>query len=252
MAAGAEAAWQARSAEEEQRWPCRPPARSPRRRRHPPGRARERRGFPPGRPRRHPPRRRPRRRSPRPRRRRSPLADILGAALVTDGDTLRIGAERIRLFGIDAPETGQRCGALGLRQRRDRAPEATCRHRAVRCTPRDRDRYGRLVSTCTAGGVDLGDRLVSEGLARAYTRYGDDYAAAETRARTQELGLWRGPAQAPWDYRAAVRADAPLPPSPGPGAPHRPPPPRPPPPSPAPPHGPTPQAPRPAPLPTSL
>ena len=32
-------------------------------------------------------------------------AQLSGAATVTDGDTLRIGAERVRLHGIDAPES---------------------------------------------------------------------------------------------------------------------------------------------------
>ena len=40
-------------------------------------------------------------------------ADISGVASVTDGDTLRIGSERIRLHGIDAPESAQSCRAGG-------------------------------------------------------------------------------------------------------------------------------------------
>lgn len=32
-----------------------------------------------------------------------------GEVSVTDGDGLRIGEERIRVWGIDAPELGQRC-----------------------------------------------------------------------------------------------------------------------------------------------
>jgi endonuclease YncB( thermonuclease family) len=35
--------------------------------------------------------------------------DVTGAAVVVDGDTLRIGNERIRLHGIDAPEARQQC-----------------------------------------------------------------------------------------------------------------------------------------------
>ena len=40
-------------------------------------------------------------------------AGISGLPSVTDGDTLRIGPERIRLHGIDAPESAQSCRAGG-------------------------------------------------------------------------------------------------------------------------------------------
>jgi endonuclease YncB( thermonuclease family) len=135
----------------------------------------------------------------------APLAEIQGVASATDGDTLRVGAERVRLFGIDAPETGQRCGDWDCGGAARSRLADLVGGGPVRCAPRDRDHYGRVVAVCTAGGVDLGGRLVAEGLARAYTRYGDAYAAAEADARTERLGLWRGAAEAPWDYRAAAR-----------------------------------------------
>ena len=40
-------------------------------------------------------------------------AGISGVASITDGDTLRIGPERIRLHGIAAPESVQSCRAGG-------------------------------------------------------------------------------------------------------------------------------------------
>ena len=40
-------------------------------------------------------------------------AHLSGVPVVTDGDTLKIGSERIRLHGIDAPESAQRCRARG-------------------------------------------------------------------------------------------------------------------------------------------
>ncbi len=41
------------------------------------------------------------------------LADVTGPARVIDGDTIEVAGERIRLHGIDAPESGQRCRRLG-------------------------------------------------------------------------------------------------------------------------------------------
>ena len=43
-------------------------------------------------------------------------AQISGSVSVTDGDTLRIGAQKIRLHGIDAPESRQTSRA-GSRRR---------------------------------------------------------------------------------------------------------------------------------------
>ena len=36
-------------------------------------------------------------------------ADIVGQAIVTDGDTIKISGTRIRFHGIDAPELDQPC-----------------------------------------------------------------------------------------------------------------------------------------------
>jgi endonuclease YncB( thermonuclease family) len=141
------------------------------------------------------------------------LAAVLAApvaaeeARITDGDTLRLGAISVRLFGVDAPEDGQRCaGADGTDWDCGDAAAARLAELAaagpVRCEPRDVDRYGRLVSICTAAGVDLGGRLVAEGLARAYARYSDAYLEVEADARAARRGLWAGAAEAPWEYRA--------------------------------------------------
>ena len=40
-------------------------------------------------------------------------AGISGVASVTDGDTLRIGSERIRFHGIDALKSAQSCRVSG-------------------------------------------------------------------------------------------------------------------------------------------
>ena len=111
------------------------------------------------------------------------------APRVVDADTLEMAGQRVRLQGIDAPESAQACRqATGQRYRcGDRATEAL-RARigadAVTCTIEGRDRYNRALSTCyTTDGTDLNAWLVRQGYALAYRRYSTKYVAEEDQAR---------------------------------------------------------------------
>lgn len=134
---------------------------------------------------------------------------LTGAARVVDGDTLEIGGTRVRLQAIDAPEIGQRCSgrdgedwACGLDARR--ALQALVARGAVQCEGRARDRYGRLVALCRAGGVDVAAALVRQGAAVAYRRYGSDYVAQERQAAEARLGLWQGRFHVPAAFRSGA------------------------------------------------
>ena len=106
-------------------------------------------------------------------------ARIAGPATVTDGDSLKVSGHRIRLFGIDAPESQQTCVVGGQRWRCGRSATKALREhiagRPVVCTERDRDRYGRIVAVCRAGGEDINAWMVSQGMAVAYTKYSRAY-----------------------------------------------------------------------------
>ena len=86
-------------------------------------------------------------------------AQISGVPSVTDGDTLRLGAERIRLHGIDAPESAQSCRARGkiwaCGEAASRALRERIGRRPVACAEHDRDRYGRIVAVCRVAGADV-------------------------------------------------------------------------------------------------
>ena len=78
----------------------------------------------------------------------------------------------------------------------------------VTCQGEDRDRYGRVIAVCYAGGVggpELNAWLVSEGWALAYRRYSTDYVAEEQAAREARRGLWRGEFVPPWEWRRMKR-----------------------------------------------
>jgi endonuclease YncB( thermonuclease family) len=144
-------------------------------------------------------------------------------ALVVDGDTIDVGAERIRIHGIDAPEVAQRCanGRGGTWACGERAAERMAElveASPVSCAPKSRDQYGRIVAVCRARGVDVGKALVREGLAWAFRRYSEDYAAQEDEAKRARRGVWRAETEPPWLYRAH-RWDRAAAASPSPGCP---------------------------------
>jgi len=134
---------------------------------------------------------------------------IVGRASVIDGDTLEIGGVRVRLHGVDAPESSQNCVANGATyrcgQRAALALSDLIGVQTVRCEQLDTDRYGRAVARCLAGGQDVAEVLVAEGFAVAYRQYSRDYVAAEGRAQRERKGLWAGDFVPPDQYRRQRR-----------------------------------------------
>jgi endonuclease YncB( thermonuclease family) len=137
---------------------------------------------------------------------------IAGRATVIDGDTIDIGGTRIRLFGIDAPETDQTChgddGSLyRCGQAASTALEKFLAHQVVTCTPSNLDFKGMTVAVCAVAGVDVGDWVVRSGLgldwpAVSKGRYNEAQKAAERAGD----GLWGGQWVTPWQYRDCRRA----------------------------------------------
>jgi endonuclease YncB( thermonuclease family) len=138
-------------------------------------------------------------------------AQVTGPARVVDGDTFSVGAERVRLWGVDAPEGRQVC-------QNDQGKAYACGDvardqlvgliggRAVRCEVRDRDPYGRAVARCLAGSTDLGEAMVQAGWAIDYVQFSRGaYASAEAEALRARRGLWAGRFETPSLWRADAR-----------------------------------------------
>jgi endonuclease YncB( thermonuclease family) len=138
-------------------------------------------------------------------------ADPNGQASIIDGDTLEIHGTRIRLWGIDAPESSQLCRGedslpyrCGARAANDL--DAFIARRPVSCTPISLDQYGRTVATCSVNDTDLGNWLVRSGLALDWPQYSKGkYAVAQRDAERAGRGIWAGSCVEPWSYRACIR-----------------------------------------------
>lgn len=146
-------------------------------------------------------------------------AEIAGRASIIDGDTIDIHGQRIRLFGIDAPESGQECLARAVfhataweerwrcGQHAALALDEKIAGRPVSCEEKDQDRYGRIVAVCRLAGEDLNAWLAAEGWALAYRQYSIDYVDEEERAKAARNGIWRGTFVPPWDWRRGQRLE---------------------------------------------
>jgi len=138
-------------------------------------------------------------------------AMLSGPATATDGDTLKLAqggtTVSVRLFGVDAPEARQHCASRSGADYAcgDRATlflAGAVYGRTLKCEPKDIDRFGRTVASCSVDGLDLGRALVASGLAVAYRSFSMIYVEDEAAAKRARRGLWAGKFQPPAAYRA--------------------------------------------------
>ena len=135
---------------------------------------------------------------------------VEGRAKVIDGDTIKIGKSRIRLHGIDAPESKQRCKDKKSNywlcgQASTKALKKKINNRVVECFSNKKDRYKRHIAICSVDGMNLNQWLVLSGWAIAYRKYSKDYLEAETAAKSIETGIWAGEFILPWEWRRGKR-----------------------------------------------
>lgn len=122
---------------------------------------------------------------------------ITGPARIIDGDTLQIGRERLRLFGIEAPLLEQSCNddqgapyACGIVARG--VLERHVGNAPVTCEAVQRDEYSQTLARCYTRGEDLNHWMVANGWAMAHGQLTLDYLQAEGVAHDRHLGMWRG------------------------------------------------------------
>lgn len=133
---------------------------------------------------------------------------ITGTAVVVDSDILRIGNQRVILWGIDAPEQQQFCyrdGEMwGCQGAAYRTLELLSGRGEVTCYLRgEPDPFGRRFGVCESGGQDINAEMIRAGLALAYTDQSDDYLDVQFEAIAAEAGMWAIGVefQPPWEFR---------------------------------------------------
>jgi len=118
---------------------------------------------------------------------------------VIDGDTVDVRLSsgrrmRVRLHGVDTPESGE-----PLFQGATRFTRVLMFSKDVAMTGKDVDVYGRLVARIVVDGKDASESIIAAGLACTYHRYIVDPAldAALDRAKAAKLGFWAAGARQP-------------------------------------------------------
>lgn len=123
---------------------------------------------------------------------------------IIDGDTIDVlrdnKPQRIRLYGIDAPEHKQPFGTKAQEYLGNLVFKQT-----VKIVIRTNDRYQRKVADIYLNNKNINQEMVKAGLAWWYRKYAPKETGLrdlEEQAREAGLGLWADPnATAPWNYR---------------------------------------------------
>ena len=129
---------------------------------------------------------------------------------IADGDTITIldsanTQHRIRLAGIDAPETHQTFG-----EQSRLSLSGMIFGKDVSVSYQKIDQYGRIVGKIVLDGKDVNLEQVKAGMAWHYKFYEDEqtpedrelYAKAEAEARAARRGLWQDPNPSePYQFR---------------------------------------------------
>lgn len=124
---------------------------------------------------------------------------------VTDGDSIKIGKNRIRLQGIDAPEIKQKCikdqeeYSCGIDSKN--FLKSLLKDSDLECKYKELDRYNRILGMCFVNGKNINKQMVQYGWALAYRKYNKIFIESENFAKDNSRGIWAGDFEKPWDWR---------------------------------------------------
>lgn len=109
---------------------------------------------------------------------------IVGRPDIIDGDTFRIGRQKIRVWGIDAPDDERKPNATRALRQVLGAQTLTCRPVGTS--------YDRVVARCTdAAGRDIAQAMVATGWALDWPKFSHGlYGPGEASARARRAGVF--------------------------------------------------------------
>ena len=139
-----------------------------------------------------------------------------GKAIVMDGDTIKINGERIRVSGIDAPESYFRgrkqtciednkkvfCGEISKEKLIEKIG-----NNSVNCKiEKNKDKYKRSVGECFIKEESLSVFMVRNGYAFDWPYYSKGkFANDQEYARMNKLGFWNTKFEYPWIWKEKIR-----------------------------------------------
>lgn len=132
---------------------------------------------------------------------------IEGTASVYDGQNLIVQGVPLRLDGAEAPAAAQQCMTRKSlvwncgKRASDRLTEIAS-GKKVRCVVTEPLGAGAAAICSVTGISDLGAAMIREGWAVSNGHDRGRYSAQQMSAKASGLGMWVGPFEAPWTYRA--------------------------------------------------
>lgn len=138
----------------------------------------------------------------------SQLITISGQAQITDGDSIKIDGKRIRLLGIDAPESAQKCfnqknQEYFCGQVSTAFLKQLIKTQKVTCNSPEKDIYNRYLAECFLGEININHEMIKNGMAIIYNlkTASAQLKEMENAAKNQKLGLWQGAFEEPKSFR---------------------------------------------------
>ena len=134
------------------------------------------------------------------------MGKFVGVPRIVDGDTVQFGEVKVRMEGIDAPQTDQLClDEAGVRWKcgvtaREQL-KALAGNKSWKCYVIRKSVYGRLVARCRVDRQDIALQMIRNGWAMVSAAAPVTYLAGQQEATDKGAGLWAGAFIAPLDWR---------------------------------------------------